>query len=166
MRNDDFSRRGFLRGMLGGAGVYLALPLMESLGRTAWAAEPAKDAASDGTPPLRQFILTVAGGTVIESWKPKAAGPLTTMPLTPTDFATLYGIVDQSFPDGARYGVDCLWSQDADTVFQGLARMVAEAPSPMSNAIGVIYGRNSALARDLPHPALSVTGPVSVFLVS
>jgi Protein of unknown function (DUF1552) len=80
MRNDDFSRRGFLRGMLGGAGVYLALPLMESLGRTAWAAEPTKGEASDGTPPLRQFILTVAGGTVIESWKPKAAGPLTTMP--------------------------------------------------------------------------------------
>jgi FAD/FMN-containing dehydrogenase len=86
--------------------------------------------------------------------------PLTTMPVTPFDFATLYGIVDQSFPDGARYGVDCLWSEDADTTFEGLARMVAEAPSPMSNAIGVIYGRNSALARDLPDAALSVIGPV------
>ena len=30
----------------------------------------------------------------------------------------------------------------------------------MSNAIGVIYGRNSALARDLPDAALSVIGPV------
>jgi FAD/FMN-containing dehydrogenase len=85
---------------------------------------------------------------------------LTTMPVTPLDFATLYAIVDQSFPDGARYGVDCLWSQDPDSVFDGLARMIAEAPSPLSNAIGVIYGRNSALARDLPEAALSVAGPV------
>jgi FAD/FMN-containing dehydrogenase len=87
-------------------------------------------------------------------------GALTTMPVTPFDFATLYGIVDQSFPDGARYGVDCMWSEDADVTFEGLARMVTEAPSPMSNAIGVIYGRNSALARGLPDAALSVIGPV------
>jgi FAD/FMN-containing dehydrogenase len=87
-------------------------------------------------------------------------GALTTMPVTPFDFATLYSIVDQSFPDGARYGVDCVWSQDPDTTFEGLAHMITEAPSPMSNAIGVIYGRNSALARDLPDAALSVIGPV------
>ncbi len=112
-------------------------------------------------------ILSVYGGSLTEitgiarnvgDLLPEA--PLTTMPVTPFDFATLYSIVDQSFPDGARYGVDCLWSQDADTTFAGLARMVAEAPSPMSNAIGVIYGRNSALARDLPDAALSVIGPV------
>lgn len=112
-------------------------------------------------------ILSVYGGSMIEiagiarnvaDLLPEA--PLTTMPVTPFDFATLYGIVDQSFPDGARYGVDCLWSSDADTTFEGLARMIAEAPSPMSNAIGVIYGRNSALARDLPDAALSVIGPV------
>lgn len=78
----------------------------------------------------------------------------------PVDFATLYGIVDQAFPDGARYGVDCLWSEDAGTVFAGLARMVAEAPSVQSNAIGVIYGRNSALSRGLPDAALSVKGTV------
>ena len=41
------------------------------------------------------------------------------------------------------------------------ARMVAEAPSPQSNAIGVIYGRNSALHSDLPDTALSVIGPRS-----
>jgi hypothetical protein len=87
-------------------------------------------------------------------------GALATTPTTPIDFATLYAIVDQSFPDGARYGVDCLWSQDPDTTFEGLARMVAEAPSPMSNAIGVIYGRNSALSRGQPDAALSVFGPV------
>ncbi|HLP66163.1 MAG TPA: hypothetical protein VK181_01445, partial [Rhizobium sp.] len=112
-------------------------------------------------------ILSIYGGSMVEltgiarnigDLLPEA--PLTTMPLTPIDFATLYGIVDQSFPDGARYGVDCLWSHDADTTFEGLARMVAEAPSPMSNAIGVIYGRNSALSRDLPDAALSVIGPV------
>jgi FAD/FMN-containing dehydrogenase len=87
-------------------------------------------------------------------------GAVAGTPTTPLDFATLYAIVDQSFPDGARYGVDCLWSQDADATFEGLARMVAEAPSPQSNAIGVIYGRNSALRRDLPDAALSVIGPV------
>ncbi|MBC2836686.1 FAD-binding oxidoreductase [Paragemmobacter straminiformis] len=76
------------------------------------------------------------------------------------DFATLYGLVDQRFPDGARYGVDCLWSADADATFAGLARMIAQAPSARSNAIGVIYGRNSALHRSLPDAALSVVGPV------
>lgn len=87
-------------------------------------------------------------------------GPLATTPSTPVDFASLYALVDQSFPDGARYGVDCVWSEDPDTTFEGLARMVTEAPSPMSNAIGVIYGRNSALSRGLPDAALSVIGPV------
>src|SRR5690606_26435288 len=38
-------------------------------------------------------------------------GAVAGTPTTPLDFATLYAIVDQSFPDGARYGVDCLWSQ-------------------------------------------------------
>lgn len=76
------------------------------------------------------------------------------------DFATLYGLVDQSFPDGARYGVDCLWSEDAETTFAGLARMIADAPSVRSNAICIVYGRNSALHRDLPDAALSVIGPV------
>lgn len=112
-------------------------------------------------------ILSAYGGSMIEiagiarnvgDLVPE--GALTTMPVTPFDFATLYGIVDQSFPDGARYGVDCLWGNDADTTFEGLARMVVEAPSAMSNAIGVIYGRNSALHRGLPDAALSVIGPV------
>ena len=112
-------------------------------------------------------ILSVYGGSMIEiTGIARNVGdilppsPLNTMPVTPFDFATLFGIVDQSFPDGARYGVDCLWSEDADTTFDGLARMVAEAPSPMSNAIGVIYGRNSSLSRDLPDAALSVIGRV------
>lgn len=88
------------------------------------------------------------------------SGALTVMPVTPIDFATLYAIVDQSFPDGARYGVDCLYGRDADTTFDTLAHLITHAPSAMSNAIGVIYGRNSVLARDLPDAALSTIGPV------
>jgi FAD/FMN-containing dehydrogenase len=112
-------------------------------------------------------ILSVYGGSMVEiTGIARNVGdilppsPLNSMPVTPFDFATLYGIVDQSFPDGARYGVDCLWSDDADTTFEHLARMVAEAPSPMSNGIGVIYGRNSSLSRGLPDAALSVIGRV------
>jgi hypothetical protein len=69
------SRRRFLRG----AGVLAALPFLESLPGAAWAAEPA-GGGDAGAPPLRQFIITVAGGTVIESWKPKAPGPLGKLP--------------------------------------------------------------------------------------
>lgn len=68
------SRRRFLRG----AGALVALPFLESLPGAAWAAEPA--AGGEGAPPLRQFIITVAGGTVIESWKPKTPGPLGKLP--------------------------------------------------------------------------------------
>jgi hypothetical protein len=69
------TRRRFLRGL----GVCVALPFLESLPTPAWAAEPATG-GEDGVPPLRQFIITVAGGTVIESWKPKATGPLAKLP--------------------------------------------------------------------------------------
>jgi hypothetical protein len=69
------SRRRFLRG----AGALLALPFLESLPARAWAGDPAP-ARGAGGPPLRQLIITVAGGTVIESWKPKAAGPLGKLP--------------------------------------------------------------------------------------
>ena len=73
---DALSRRRFLRG----AGVLAALPFLESLPGAAWAAEPAGGGGEGGTPPLRQFIITVAGGTVIESWKPKTPGPLGKLP--------------------------------------------------------------------------------------
>jgi FAD/FMN-containing dehydrogenase len=120
-----------------------------------------------GNAKFATVVLSVYGGSMTEingiarnvgDMVPQGALAMT--PATPIDFATLYAIVDQSFPDGARYGVDCLWSQDAETTFEGLARMIAEAHSPMSNAIGVIYGRNSALTRELPDAALSVIGPV------
>lgn len=66
------------RQVLRAAGVCLALPFLESL-TPAWGAEPAAD-KDDGRPPLRQFIITVAGGTVVESWKPEKDGPLQKLP--------------------------------------------------------------------------------------
>jgi len=78
------SRRAALRG----AGAVLALPFMES-----WAYSLAKAAGAPAKvavkPPLRMGIFTVTGGTVLESWKQKAAGPLTQLPsiLRPLDFA-------------------------------------------------------------------------------
>lgn len=127
----------------------------------------APPAAQLGDAKFATVVLTVYGGSMAEivglarnvaDLVPE--GSVAHTPTTQIDFASLYGIVDQSFPDGGRYGVDCIWSDDAETVFAGLARMVAEAPSLQSNAIGVIYGRNSALHRELPDAALSVIGPV------
>src|SRR4051812_33537518 len=62
----ELTRRDVLRG----TGALLALPFLESvsLGST-----PAK-------PPLRMGIVTVTGGTVLESWKPKEVGPLGKLP--------------------------------------------------------------------------------------
>lgn len=62
------SRRDVLRG----AGVALALPFLESLGRAA--------AAAAGKPPVRLGIFTVTGGTVLESWRPQNEGPLAKLP--------------------------------------------------------------------------------------
>ncbi len=62
------------RTMLRGAGAALALPFLESLlPRVARAAAVAQ-------PPIRMGIFTVTGGTVLESWRPKEAGPLGTLP--------------------------------------------------------------------------------------
>lgn len=65
------SRRAVLRG----AGALVALPFLESL-------RPLASAAGTGAakPPLRLGIFTVTGGTVLESWKPTAVGPLTRLP--------------------------------------------------------------------------------------
>lgn len=127
----------------------------------------APPAAGLGDAKFATVILTVYGGSMIEITGLAMnvghilpEGALVYNAPTAIDFATLYGIVDQSFPDGARYGVDCLWSEDADATFAGLAQMIATAPSARSNAIGVIYGQNSALHRELPDAALSVIGSV------
>ncbi len=127
----------------------------------------APPAAGLGDAKFATVILTVYGGSMAEI-SGLAINVARVLPEdalvhnkpTQVDFASLYGIVDQSFPDGGRYGVDCLWSDDADATFAGMARMVAEAPSARSNAICVIYGRNSTLHRDLPDGALSVIGSV------
>ena len=77
--NTHISRRHFLRG----AGALVALPFLESLGRlSAFAALPVV------RPPLRMGIFTVAGGTVLESWKCAQDGPLGVLPsiLRPLDF--------------------------------------------------------------------------------
>ena len=82
MINNSITRRSVLRG----AGALLALPFMESL--SAFCDEPGGVKKKKG-PPLRMGIFTVTGGTVLESWRMKEAGPLTKMPsiLRPLDFA-------------------------------------------------------------------------------
>ncbi|MEI6687226.1 MAG: hypothetical protein WCN64_13880, partial [Planctomycetota bacterium] len=72
------------RTMLRNTGAVLSLPFFESL-------FPARlaSASTAGKPPLRLGIFTVTGGTVLESWKPAEAGPLTKLPsiLRPLEFA-------------------------------------------------------------------------------
>ncbi len=72
-RQHRVSRRAFL----GGAGAVLSLPFLEQFARGAV------------SPPLRLGIVTVAGGTVLESWKPTAVGKLAKLPsiLRPLEFA-------------------------------------------------------------------------------
>jgi hypothetical protein len=76
LRRYPLTRRAFLRGA-GAAAV--ALPFLEGLAPAAVAAKP----------PLRFGVFTVTGGTVLESWRPKDAGPLTMLPsiLRPLEFA-------------------------------------------------------------------------------
>jgi len=72
------SRRALLRG----AGALVALPFLESL---QWA----RGVDPKVKPPLRMSIVTVTGGTVLESWKPKEVGAMTKLPsiLRPLEFA-------------------------------------------------------------------------------
>lgn len=75
--------------MLRGAGALLALPFMESLIARDARAAGVSAASAAVKPPLRMGIVTTTGGTVLESWKNKAAGPLTKLPsiLRPLEFA-------------------------------------------------------------------------------
>ena len=65
------SRRTVLRG----AGAMLALPFLEAM-------TPLRLLAGESSarPPLRMGIFSTAGGTVLESWKPKAEGTLGKLP--------------------------------------------------------------------------------------
>ncbi len=72
------------RTMLRGAGAMMALPFLEAMLPPGLGAASAK-----ARPPVRLGIFTVTGGTVLESWQPKEAGPLGKLPsiLQPLDFA-------------------------------------------------------------------------------
>ena len=61
------------RAVLRGAGTAVALPFLAS-----W--RPLRAAGAATAPPLRMAIYTVAGGTVIEHWKPARPGPLGALP--------------------------------------------------------------------------------------
>lgn len=62
------------RAVLRGAGTVLATPFL-----TSW--RPLRAAGADAArPPLRMGVYTVAGGTVIEHWKPQRPGPLGALP--------------------------------------------------------------------------------------
>ncbi len=72
MQPSRISRRSMLRG----TGALLSLPCFESL----FPARVASAAGAAVKPPVRLGIFSVTGGTVLESWKPKEAGPLTKLP--------------------------------------------------------------------------------------
>ena len=65
------SRRSLMRG----AGAMLALPWLDAM-----VPAHASAATVKSTVPLRMGIYSTAGGTVLESWKPKAAGKLDKLP--------------------------------------------------------------------------------------
>src|SRR5687768_16992602 len=66
----QLSRRSLLRG----AGAALALPLLDAM-------QPRRVRGAEAVAtPLRMGVFTVTGGTVLESWKPKAEGRLEQLP--------------------------------------------------------------------------------------
>lgn len=71
MAAKEISRRALLRG----TGAALALPWLEAMVPSRVLA-----AGKSNVVPLRLGIFTVAGGTVIESWKPEQAGKLEKLP--------------------------------------------------------------------------------------
>jgi len=72
----------------------------------------------------------------------------------PTPFDTLYDIIAQFFPEGARYAADAFWSDTPDSLFGGLAAAVAASPSPASFALGVALPPRARA----PDAALSLYG--------
>ncbi len=80
--NHSISRRSLLRG----AGAMLALPWLESL---MYRQARAAGERGEVRPPLRMGIVSVTGGTVIESWRLPQGGTLEKLPsiLRPLEFA-------------------------------------------------------------------------------
>ncbi len=76
------------RAVLRGAGAAVALPFLESL-IPAMARAQGMPVPREVQPPRRLGIVTVTGGTVIESWRAPEEGPLTRLPsiLRPLEFA-------------------------------------------------------------------------------
>jgi FAD/FMN-containing dehydrogenase len=73
----------------------------------------------------------------------------------PTPFDTLYDIMAQFFPEGARYAADAFWSDDPDSLMRGLADGVTATPSLASFAIGVVLPPHGPAATGA---ALSLSG--------
>jgi hypothetical protein len=71
--SNSLNRRSLLRG----AGAMLALPWLETL---AVRAAQAEGKPTNVRPPLRMGIISVTGGTVLESWRMKEGGPLDKLP--------------------------------------------------------------------------------------
>ncbi len=104
--------------------------------------------------------MEVAGRITSEvgAWAPEGAlmhqGP------NPVSFGILYGIIDQHFPDGARYGVDSAWGTDAAAMLPAMARMVETAPSRMSGALAAFYPASAVIHQQMPDTAFSMFAPV------
>lgn len=88
------SRRTLLRG----AGAMMALPFLEAM------LPSSLGGAVKAKPPVRLGIVTVTGGTVLESWKPKEAGSLDRLPsiLQPLDFAKKDMLVVSGLAHGGK----------------------------------------------------------------
>lgn len=70
-------------------------------------------------------------------------GPVAVMGPMPTPFETLYEITGTSTPPGARYGVDCIWSDARfGDVLERLVQGIGTAPSPLS--FGLLSLRSNA----------------------
>jgi len=133
VRRHPLTRRAFLQS----AGAVVSLPFLEQL---------APAAAAAGKPPLRFGIFTVTGGTVLESWKPKEAGPLIKMPsiLRSLEFARddlliLSGLSHNGRTEGLNGHEHCaaLHLTGAELAKKSGGRMVS-APSVDQVAAGVV----------------------------
>lgn len=84
------------------------------------------------------------------------AGALEVIPAMPAPIPTLYEMTAQSTPDGARYGVDCIWSNgDVHEALTATLRAIELAPSALS------FGLVSLHANAVETPktaAFSLTG--------
>jgi FAD/FMN-containing dehydrogenase len=83
------------------------------------------------------------------------ADALDAQPGMPTPFDTLYDIIAQFFPEGARYAADAFWSDSPGELFSGLADGVGGSVSAASFALGVVMPPATPAA---PEAALSMSG--------